>query len=271
MKKCKEEVSLHINFKEGIPKKYWSGDNGRYNILILELLGKNLEELYNEYERKFSLKTICNIAEQLISRIEFFHSREYIHRDIKPENFLIGNDDKYNIIHMIKFGSSKRYIDPITRKHSEFKDRRGLSGTARYASINAHLGIEPSRRDDVESLGYVLVYFMKSRLPWQGLRGKTKIERYKKIVDVKIRTDLDHLCTTLPPQIKQFLQHTRDLRFEDKPDYNLLRGLIRDIILQEGFTNDDPFQWSRKYVAKEKINISTSFEFNKINTSIITK
>jgi casein kinase I family protein HRR25 len=122
------------------------------------------------------------------------HSRNFIHRDVKPDNFLIGLGKKKNQVYVIDFGLAKRYRDPKTGLHIPFKDGKSLTGTARYASINTHLGIEQSRRDDLEALGYVLVYFLRGELPWQGLKSKTMNEKYEKIMEKKITTQLDVLC-----------------------------------------------------------------------------
>ena len=150
-----------LQSRVGIPELYWSGTQGNYNILIIELLGPSLEVLFNSCNRKFSLKTTAMIADQMISRIQYVHSKNYIHRDIKPDNFLIGYGRKSTTIYIIDFGLAKRYREPKTGMHIPFRDGKSLTGTARYTSINTHLGIEQTRRDDLEAVGYVLVYFLR--------------------------------------------------------------------------------------------------------------
>lgn len=118
-----------------------------------------------------------------------------MHRDIKPENFLLGRADKMDLVHVIDFGLSKRYCDAKTHEHIPYKDNKSLTGTARYASINAHRGIEQSRRDDLEAIGHMLFYFLRGNLPWQGLPAKTKDEKYRKIKEKKIETQIDTLCS----------------------------------------------------------------------------
>jgi serine/threonine protein kinase len=126
------------------------------------------------------------------------HEKSFIHRDIKADNFLIGNGLKSGIIHVVDFGLAKRYKDPKTNHHIIYRSNKSLTGTVRYASINTHMGIEQSRRDDIESMIYVLIYFLKGKLPWQGVLGKNKHEKYKKIIQIKIMTPIEKLCSECP-------------------------------------------------------------------------
>jgi len=154
----------------GIVNLHWQGQEAKCNIMIVDLLGPSLEDLFCLCGKKFSMKTVLLLADQLIQRIEYIHSKSYIHRDIKPENFLMGLGKKSNVAYVIDFGLSKKYRDTKTLQHIPYRENKNLTGTARYASINAHLGIEQSRRDDLEAIGYVLLYLSKGFLPWQGIR-----------------------------------------------------------------------------------------------------
>ena len=231
----------------GIPKLHWCGSQGNYNILIMDLLGHSLEDLFNYCKRKYTLFTTLMVVDQMLSRIEFIHSRNFIHRDVKPDNFLMGRGSKKHQVFAIDFGLAKRYRDPRTGLHIPYKDGKSLTGTARYASINTHLGIEQARRDDIEALGYILVYFMKGNLPWQGLKARTVKEKYEKIKEKKISTSLDSLCQGFPDEFKTFIQYARDLKFEDRPDYSYLKHIIRQICEKNQLTfNYNKYDWILK-------------------------
>ena len=131
-----------LNGGAGIPAIHWFGVEGDYNAMVMDLLGLSLEDLFNYCKRKFTVKTTLMIADQMISRLEFLHNNHFIHRDGKPDNYLIGHGKKQNIVYVIDFGLTKRYRDPKTGEHIPYKDNKSLTGTARYASVNAHLGIE---------------------------------------------------------------------------------------------------------------------------------
>ncbi len=150
---------------QAIPQVVYYGIEGDKSIMIMDLLGPSLEKLFQKCNKKFSLKTVLMMADQMIKRIEYIHSRRIIHRDMKPDNFTIGHGRNAHRIFIIDFGLAKKYMSS-KGEHIKYREGKGLTGTARYASINTHLGIEQSRRDDLESLGYVFIYFLKSHLPW---------------------------------------------------------------------------------------------------------
>ncbi|ODN04369.1 Casein kinase I isoform epsilon [Orchesella cincta] len=228
----------------GIPMIKWCGTEGDYNVMVMELLGPSLEDLFNFCNRRFSLKTVLLLADQLVSRIESIHMRSFIHRDIKPDNFLMGLGKKGNLVYIIDFGLAKKYREHRTHQHIPYRENKNLTGTARYASINTHLGKEQSRRDDLESLGYVLMYFNRGSLPWQGLKAATKRQKYERISEKKMSTPVEELCKGYPAEFATYLNYCRALRFEEQPDYGYLRQLFRNLFHRQGFTYDYVFDWN---------------------------
>ena len=227
----------------GIPGVKWFGSEGDYNVLVIDLLGPSLEDLFNYCGKRFSLKTVLMLADQMIARLEFMHSRSYIHRDVKPDNFLIGTQGKKHICHVIDFGLAKKYQDPRNGRHISYIEGKNLTGTARYASINTHLGIEQSRRDDMESLGFVLMYFLRGSLPWQGLKASSKKQKYQRILERKQATHPDQLCRGYPSEFRDFFAHCSSLGFEDRPDYRYLKRIFKDLFERQALEDDGVYDW----------------------------
>uniref|UniRef100_K3X4G2 Casein kinase I n=1 Tax=Globisporangium ultimum (strain ATCC 200006 / CBS 805.95 / DAOM BR144) TaxID=431595 RepID=K3X4G2_GLOUD len=218
-----------LNGGLGVPNLRWFGVEGEYNVMVIDLLGPSLEDLFNYCGRRFQLKTVLMIADQLLCRLEYCHSKNFIHRDVKPDNFLIGLGKRAQICHVIDFGLAKKYRDPKTHQHIPYRENKNLTGTARYASINTHVGIEQSRRDDLESLGYVFMYFIRGSLPWQGLKANTKKQKYEKIMEKKMNTPIEVLCKGYPAEFRAYFEYCRALRFDDKPDYAYLKRLFKEL------------------------------------------
>jgi serine/threonine protein kinase len=241
--------SLDSGSAVGISKVFWFGKDGvqnLYTVLVMELLGPSLEDLFVYCGNKFSYKTTMMLADQMVRRVQHLHEHYLVHRDIKPDNFLMGTQRNFNTVYVIDFGLSKQYMDPRTKRHVPFRDLRNLTGTARYCSIKAHEGYEQSRRDDLEALGYVFVYFVRGQLPWQGLQGDSKRDKFKKIHHVKVSTTPKKLCEGLPKEFEHYLTYCRKLEFEQEPDYKYLRGLFYKCLKTLGETYDFKFDWILK-------------------------
>ncbi|TIC32344.1 kinase-like protein [Wallemia mellicola] len=229
----------------GIPQVYYFGQEGLHNILVIDLLGPSLEDLFDMCGRKFSIKTVVMTAKQMITRVQAIHERNLIYRDIKPDNFLIGRPNTKNgaTVHVIDFGMAKQYRDPKTKQHIPYRERKSLSGTARYMSINTHLGREQSRRDDLESLGHVFMYFLRGGLPWQGLKAATNKQKYEKIGEKKQLTPIKELCEGFPEEFGIYLNYVRKLGFEETPDYDFLRDLFTKVLKNSGQVEDGVYDW----------------------------
>jgi serine/threonine protein kinase len=223
---------------------WWHGIEGAFNIMIMDMLGPCLEDLFNFCDRQFSVKTCLMLADQLLTRIEYFHSKGFLHRDIKPENFLMGLANKGEHVYIIDYGLAKAFRNPKTSEHIPFACNKNLTGTARYASINAHLGSEQSRRDDLESIGYMLLYFLRGSLPWQGLPVAEDEDKFELISRKKRRTPLDELCEGAPPEFAEYLRIVRALGFDEEPDYQTLRELFAAAFQREGYVQDGVFDWT---------------------------
>eukprot|EP00754_Rhynchopus_humris_P001539 Rhum_TRINITY_DN10899_c0_g1::Rhum_TRINITY_DN10899_c0_g1_i1::g.40945::m.40945/K08957/CSNK1A; casein kinase 1, alpha len=208
----------------GVPRLHWYGTEGDFNVMVLDLLGPSLEDLFVFCNRKFSVKTVLLLADQMLTRIEHLHRHKFIHRDIKPDNFLLGQGRRGHIVYSIDLGLCKRFY---THQHIPYKEGKSLAGTARYVSINTHNGFEQSRRDDIESIGYVLLYFLRGGLPWQNVKVANKKEKYEQISQRKSSCPVERLCQGLPKEFANYLNYARSLKFEDEPAYDYLRAEFR--------------------------------------------
>lgn len=223
--------------------KYFFGAEGPYLALVMPICSLSVEDCVQKCNGKFSVETTLLIADQMLRRIEYLHSKEIVHRDIKPENFMLGHGNKQHHVYIIDFGLSKRYW--VGGQHIPFKQGRSLTGTARYAALNVHRGHEQGRRDDLEAIGHMLMYFLRGVLPWSGLDAKTKEEKYRKIKEKKESVPLEELCAGYPKAFKEYLHITREMQFKDRPPYTKLRGMFQEeIAMDEGeVENDYDFDW----------------------------
>ena len=212
-----------LGLKQGIPKIYAYLETTNSNIMIMQLLGPNLDDLFTKYNKRFKLSTVFMLGKQMVNLLRGVHFNKIIHRDIKPSNFTIGRKDR-DQLYIMDFGLAKKYI--VKGKHNGYRDNRSPIGTVRYSSINMHMGIEPSRRDELESVGYILVYFLKGSLPWQGLKKKKDVTSFDRIGEVKMCTSLDKLCEGIPRCFRSYLEYCRQLKYDEEPDYDKLLNMF---------------------------------------------
>lgn len=236
------KIYKKLEDKTGFPEIIYEGKYENKNLLIMEHLGPSLEELFEFTGKKFGLKTVLMIGLQILNRIETLHENGYIHRDIKPDNFLIGTGGNKNRMYMIDFGLSKEYLS--NGEHIPLRLGKTFTGSFRYSSIRNHKGCEQSRRDDLESIGYMLIYFLKGELPWQGLKGSTKSKRANAIYDVKKNVKLADLCKDLPKEFMKYIKYCRELKFDEKPNYAYLRSLFIALFKHNNYELDYVYDWN---------------------------
>jgi serine/threonine protein kinase len=235
-------VPCHQDVK--VPTVYHYGQDGGFRILVMELLGVALSEIFVFCKQRFSIKTVCLLAIKMINCVEFFHAKGMLHRDVKPGNFVLGKGDNGGDLYLIDYGLASPYIDAEGR-HIPYSTDARFHGTDQYASINNHNKIEPGRRDDLESVGYLAVYFAKGNLPWVVKYPRAqKPERRKLYGDCKQETSIKELCSGLPRNFAEFFLYVKKLHFADKPDYDYLRFLFFEILRDNGFEFDDVFDWT---------------------------
>ena len=259
-----------MNYLKGpnVPKIKSYGFTQKYNILIMELLGPNL--LYLLLKKKiFSIKTVCMLGIQMINILKNIHDKHILHRDIKPENFCLGKYNDENKVYLIDFGLAKKYRSSNTLiQYPLIIKKNKLTGTARYASINALKGYEHSRRDDLESLIYCFIFFLKGELPWQNIRAKNKIDKYEKILEKKIQINNNTLCSGLPKEFEICLEYVKNLKYEEKPEYDYLQNLLNNIMEKENYFYDYVYDWSckndglNKKINKDKNETTNEDSFN---------
>jgi serine/threonine protein kinase len=252
------EIYKKLEGEIGFPRIYEFKKTHKHNIAVMEYLGPTLEELFEFCNNKFSLKTTLMIGIQILNRIEKIHNMGILHRDIKPDNFLIGTGQMKNKIYLIDLGLSKYYIDRLSNTHIPYKSNSSFTGSFRFSSIRNHKGIEQSRRDDLESIGYMLIFFLKGKLPWQGLTASTKAKRSKQIYQVKKETSLEVLCEGIPKEFLLYMKYCTNLKFTQLPNYEILRNLFISLFKMSNYEMDYIYDWNlvakfkKQYMYKEE-------------------
>ena len=249
----REAYILYYLKGPGLPEIKSFGKTKKYNILIQQLLGRSLYQIFNDSDKKFTLKDVSMISLQILERLEYIHSKNYIHRDIKPHNFLVSQKNE-GLIYIIDFGLAKKYKSE-RGNHVKFSVTKHITGTPRFCSINAMRGVEQSRRDDLESLCYLILYFFRGSLPWQGLKISSRAKRFETITNMKKKIKLETLCENLPNEILLFSKYTRKLSFTENPKYEYMKNLFISVLNNNGFKNDKKFSWIKEGADINNINI----------------
>ena len=264
-----KEAYYLINLKGfGIPRIITFGKSGTFNLLIEELLGLSIFRLWFEKkikDKNIILKNICMIAIQCLDRLEYIHSKNIIHRDIKPENFVIGKNDP-NVLYLIDFGFSKKYRSSRTGKHIKYQNIKKAFGSIMYMSCNSNKGYELSRRDDLESLGYMLIHLAKNNLPWLKL-DKLKLKSFilnQEVLKMKKSITIQELCKDLPDEFAEYLKYSKELKFEQEPNYNYLKNLFMSILNRNHQKMDFLFFWintKKRNNKNEENSFDKKFDF----------
>jgi len=240
----------------GVPRVHWYGVESDYNVMVVDMLGPTLQELFNK-EGKFSLKTVLLLADQMLHMVDDVHAQNFIHRNINPDCFLMGLGEKENKLHIIGFNLAKKFWDSKSEKHIPYKEGKSIERIPyhfEYVSANTHRGMEQSRRDDMESVGYVLMYLLRGNLPWQGLDG----DEFDTVKQAKLETSTQSLCHGSPSAFFKYLDHCRKLEFDSEPDYEYLAKIFREAAKKEAYEYDYIFDWTIVKSPNDKICVVCS-------------
>ena len=267
-----EAYNLYTFKGFGIPELIKFGKKNNNLILIVSKKGRSLYDLFVENNRKFSLNEICLIGIQCIERLKFIHSKNYIHRNIKPENFVIGLEDPH-VIYLQNFYLCEKYRSSKTNLHAKFKYTKEIVGTERYGSVNALRGLRQGRRDDLESLCYMLIYFFLGKLPWQGISGDSESERLQKLLKEKKSFKIENY-EQIPRDFYTLFNYVKNLKFEEEPKYSVMIKLLQNIRNEnQCFSNVNLF-WINKNNECKGANIKAKKEgfrerlYSKIGNSV---
>ncbi|CAK92946.1 unnamed protein product (macronuclear) [Paramecium tetraurelia] len=242
------QVLERLQGTDGVPKLLWHGQQDEYNVIILQLLGKDLSH-FMKTKKKFSFKTTIQLGIQIVHVLERIHNKGVVHRDLKPENILFGIEDESSKIYVVDFGISKIYRD-AQGNILPFRDNASFIGTTRYASIAAHKGHELSRKDDIESLIYVLLYFMKGQLPWQNMQNVSDEERTVKVGEMKMNMDPRELCKDVPIEFAKILEYLKQLQYNSDPNYYFVYHQFEKAAENQGIQLDNIFDWDQQQQMK---------------------
>ncbi|XWS52413.1 hypothetical protein CRYUN_Cryun11dG0068700 [Craigia yunnanensis] len=224
------QVYNALGGSHGVPKVHYKGKQGDYYVMVMDMLGPSLWDVWNSSGQAMSAEMVACIAVESLSILEKMHSKGYVHGDVKPENFLLGQPStpQEKKLFLVDLGLATKWKDSSSGLHVDYDQRPDMfRGTVRYASVHAHLGRTASRRDDLESLAYTLIFLHRGRLPWQGYQGDNKSFL---VCKKKMATSPEMLCCFCPPALKQFLEIVVNMKFDEEPNYSKLISLFEGLM-----------------------------------------
>jgi serine/threonine protein kinase len=260
--KQESTILLEIQSGEGIPKVFEVGETEEFSYMIMELLGPSLSKIQKQQGGKLSVDTVVPIILQALYRLEFIHSFGIVHRDLKPQQFLVGTGN--NILYLVDYGLARKFM--IDGNHIPYQNNCSRAGNSTYASLNNHLGIHQTRRDDVESLAYMAVSLMIGKLPWQQTVKMNSSTKWNNVYQIKSTMNLQELCRDCPREFLSFIRYARALDFHEEPDYEYLRRMINNArapieILE---VKEDPKSKAKKYKKEDSSEDSSKLELKNV-------
>lgn len=261
-------IYKQLHARVGFPEIYWTGEDDNCNVMVMEILGPDLKTLVPKPQpggEGLPAKMVAKVMIYCLQGLEYLHSQDYLHQDIKPNNMTLAHGENGGFkVYLVDLGIAKRYRERGTHNHIPYTEDHKLVGTVHYASINNHLGIELSRRDDLECLGYVALFFLRPGLPWASLQkgeGKTRRAKWQKTQDMKMQFTGEKLFENAPKEFATYISYVWGLGFDEKPNYEFCRELFRDVIRRESYNTEYSEEITEEEIPRDTVQIVRNWKY----------